>query len=105
MMPERDPAPPLSPFALVLIILWVLLFGCRWLATPLLINMDPARVEQTARMDQRFLLPIYLVLLIATLALAAMRFAGRGATATIARAGDQSRPAREAETRDPVEEV
>ena len=51
--------------------LWILLMGGRWLATPWLMR-DASLTEQ---LDQRILFPCYLVLLIVTLTVLALRFA------------------------------
>ena len=68
----------------VLIALWTLLLGGRWLITPFLMTADPetAKVVEVA-WDQRILLWGYLLLLIVTLTVAALRVVRGASTAAV----------------------
>lgn len=69
--PDNDDAPDVIPeFARGLLIsMWLLLFGGRWLITPVLQWMGVLSPEKLEQLDGRLLI-LYWVLLIATLAIA-----------------------------------
>ena len=59
----------------VLMILWLLLLGGRWTATPFIMFGDPSLADIVSGWDRGPLLRCYLVLLFLTLMIPALRFA------------------------------
>jgi hypothetical protein len=59
----------------ILMLLWLLLVGGRWAATPFIMFGDPSLAETFTDWDRGPLLRCYLVLLLFTLLVPALRFA------------------------------
>ncbi len=67
----QDVLPP--RLNLVLALLWLLLFGGRWLLVPLLLYAGLVSAPDVARWDGGVLLQLYLVLLVITVLIMALR--------------------------------
>lgn len=61
----------------LLMALWLLLLGVRWLITPFLMLGDPAIAEQVVGLDRGLLLRCYQMLLVVTLLVPALRLVRR----------------------------
>ncbi len=98
-----DARPPDVPDVLpeaanhILALCWLTLFAGRWLGGPLLLTTGLLSPDLLERLDEGLLLPLYVVLLVVTLAVLALR-AVRGAQARVAPGA--SPPARRAKRRD-----
>jgi hypothetical protein len=62
-------------FVRILMISWLVLLGGRWIATPFIMFGDPSVAEAVSSADRGPLLRCYLVLLLLTLIVPALRFA------------------------------
>ncbi len=73
-MPENDTSDVLPAWAnQILILLWLLLFGGRWLLPPALQMAGLLSPRQLAALDETVLLKLYLLLLAATCVVVALR--------------------------------
>jgi heme/copper-type cytochrome/quinol oxidase subunit 2 len=82
-MSENDTSDVLPDWAnQTLILLWLLLFGGRWLLTPVFQMAGMLSAPQLAALDENVLLKLYLVLLVVTCVVVALRAVRRSQSET-----------------------
>ena len=89
---NRDPKDDPDTISLVLVALWLLLVGGRWVLTPYFMFLNPSLSSALAVWDRGILLIIYLVLASTTLVVIALRFASSSQNSRTMSAADRDDP-------------